>query len=165
MNNKLLEKIFSISLKARILREWQKSNRADDQQFTERELLTLELISDFAPITEKALAKIFGLAFSSVSDLVRGLKELDFIDSSDKIRGQPLALTPKGRAALEKLKQVSATRFTYLMESLDESDLQALMRVFDKMDRNAGATVQKFVFDRYDAEELPPSAASPTRGQ
>jgi len=112
----------------------------------------MELISDFGPITEKGLAKIFGLAFSSVSDLVRKLTDLGLIESSDRVRGKPLELTIKGKECLEKLKQVSAIRFRYLFDSLEDVDGQALETVFDKMNRNAEAAVQKLVFDRYSGE-------------
>src|SRR5206468_7650130 len=95
MKTDVLKLLFSISLKARILREWQKANRAQDAQFSERELLTLELVNDFGPITEKGLCKIFGLSFSSVSDLLKKLRQAGFIE--DKARGKPLRLTEKGK--------------------------------------------------------------------
>jgi len=155
MKNELVEKLFSISLKARILREWQKANRAQDQEFSERELLTLELINDFAPITEKGLCKIFGLSFSSVSDLIKNLAEKGVIDTSEKMRGKPLALTDSGLQTLERLKQMSAARLIYLFESQEssvtEQEAEIMLNIFKKIEKNAERHVQQLVFDRYPA--------------
>ena len=104
MDNKLLALLFSISLKARILRAWQKSTKVSEQEFTERDLFSLELIQDYPPMTEKGLCKIFGLSPSSVSDIVKNLCEKGLIDTSEKSRGKPLELTPEGVRKLNEIK-------------------------------------------------------------
>ena len=153
MNAKLLETIFSISLKARILREWQKSNRAEDQEFQERDLLCLELINDFGPITEKGLCKVFGLQFSSISDIVNRLTEKGFIEKQGGTRGKPLALTETGRKRLTKLKQDSAVRLGYLFSTLEKQDEDSLISVFNKIDKAAAKHVNELVFDRYSSTD------------
>ena len=152
MKSDLLQLLFSISLKTRILREWQKANRAQDQAFSERELLVLELIEDLGPVTEKGLGKIFGLASSSVSELITKLGQWGLIDMTLKARGKPLKLTRKGKEKLLELKQVSSTRYTYLFEGLDDSQVAPLAKIFAKIDENAGHFLEKMVFDRYSAQ-------------
>ena|SRR5712664_3776548 len=147
MKTEVLNLLFSISLKARILREWQKANRAQDAQFSERELLTLELVTDFGPITEKGLCKIFGLSFSSVSDMLKKLTQDGLI--GDKARGKPLVLTEKGKKWLQSLKQTSATRFEYMFESFSLKEWDTLFNLFKKVEKNAERYVQQLVFDRY----------------
>src|ERR1039457_2593948 len=92
----VLEQIFSISLKVRILKAWEKSSHAETQEYSERDLLTLELIHDFTPITEKTLSKIFGVPFSSLSDSVERLEKLELIAPSEEGRGKPLVLPKEG---------------------------------------------------------------------
>lgn len=149
MKAEILEKLFSISLKTRILRVWQKSNSAHDQEFSERELLTLELINDFTPITEKGLCKIFGIPFSSLSEMIKKLSDMGLI-KSERARGKPLALTHKGVELLKSLKQRSAIRFGYLFESFSDQDCEQLVNLFNKIDKNAERCVQQFVFGRYE---------------
>ncbi|HRY51436.1 MAG TPA: MarR family winged helix-turn-helix transcriptional regulator [Candidatus Paceibacterota bacterium] len=143
-----LEKLFSISLKARILREWQKASRIQDQEFSERELLTLEVIENLKPITEKALCKIFGLSFSSVAELTKKLSDAGLIDSGAKARGKALALSGKGTKTLEDLKKISASRFEYLFESFSETEWEQLLKLFGKVEKNVENHVQRLVFDR-----------------
>ncbi|HEX3855733.1 MAG TPA: MarR family winged helix-turn-helix transcriptional regulator [Verrucomicrobiae bacterium] len=151
MNNKFSQVLFSISLKTRILRAWQKSNSAQDQDFSERDLLTLELIADFAPITEKGLCKIFGLSFSSVNDIVKKFVSLGLV-KDEKERGETLALTEGGRKRLAALKQASATRFNFLFEGLGEKDETALHEIFQKIDKNVERNVQQLVFGRFETK-------------
>ncbi len=153
MNAKLLETIFSISLKARILREWQKSNRAEEQEFNERDLLSLELINDFGPITEKGLSKVFGLQFSSISDIVNRLTEKGLVEKQSGTRGKPLTLTETGRRRLTKLKQDSGVRLGYLFSTLNEVDEKSLLSVFSKIDKAAAKHVNELVFDRYSSTD------------
>lgn len=152
MNTQTVQILFSISLKARILRAWQAANRAQDQEFTERELLILELVRDFGPIWEKSLCKIFGVSFSSVADALKPLLEKGLIDGKEKQRGKPLALTERGEKCLDELKRKSATRLGYLFSGLDASDLEHLERIFLKVDRAADRAVKELVFDRFDVE-------------
>ena len=137
-----LEKLFSISLKARILREWQKATRLQDQDFSERELLTLEIIASLAPITEKGLCKIFGLSFSSVSELTKKLEDAGFVETG-KVRGQPLALTGKGKEKLQELKKTSANRFEYLFDGFTDPMWDQLLALFNKVEENAERHVQR----------------------
>src|SRR5882672_5108333 len=143
IQNEVLKTLFSVQLRTRILREWQKANRAQDQEFSERELLTLELVEGFGPITEKGLCKIFGLSFSSISDIIKKLGEADLLDKSEKARGKPLALTKKGQQTLEDLKKVSAKRFEYLFESFSDEEWKDLMRLFDKVQKNVERYTQR----------------------
>jgi DNA-binding MarR family transcriptional regulator len=146
MNNEALKRIFSISLRARILRSWQSSNQARDQAFSEREMLAMELINDYPPITEKSLTKIFGLSFSSASDILKRLKELDIVDIREKGRGKPLALTEQGKERLESIKALSSARYAYLFETVTEDEWKILLKVFKKMEDNVEQHIQKFVF-------------------
>jgi DNA-binding MarR family transcriptional regulator len=152
IKQEVLEKLFSISLKARILREWQKASRIQDQEFSERELLTLEIIESLAPITEKALCKIFGLSFSSVAELTKKLSDAGLIDTAAKARGKALALTKKGEQTLRTLKKISASRFEYLFDSFSDDEWDRLLRLFQKVEKNVENYVQRLVFDRYPAD-------------
>ena len=153
MNIELAQILFSISLKARILRAWQQANRAQDQEFSENEMFTLELISDFPPITEKGLCKILGLSFSSVGELVKQLVQKGTIDPSEKARGKPLVLTKCGEQILKRLKERSAARLSYLFDStnnpLTDSEIEILKKIFRKVENNVEHQVQTLVFDRY----------------
>ena len=151
MNNEFSQVLFSISLKTRILRAWQKSNSAQDQDFSERDLLTLELIADFAPITEKGLCKIFGLSFSSVNDIVKKFVNLGLV-KDEKERGETLVLTESGKKRLAALKQASATRFNFLFEGLDEKEERELHKIFQKIDKNVERNVQQLVFGRFETK-------------
>ncbi|MFZ2643689.1 MAG: hypothetical protein WA117_22045 [Verrucomicrobiia bacterium] len=152
MKKDILNSMLSIALKVKILREWQESNCAKDHEFSERQQLALELIKDFAPITEKSLCKIFGLSFSSINDIVKRLAEMRLIDTSDKTRGKPLILTELGVAKLAKLKEASITRFGYLLDSMTEEEWIPLRKILEKIDKNAERTIQQMVFDRYSSD-------------
>jgi DNA-binding MarR family transcriptional regulator len=152
LKQETLEKLFSISLRTRILREWQKASRIQDQEYSERELLTLEIIESLDPITEKALCKIFGLSFSSVAELTKKLTDAGLIDAEGKARGKPLVLTKKGEQTLHNIKKISASRFEYLFESFSDEEWERLLRVFQKVEKNVDNYVQRLVFDRYPSE-------------
>jgi DNA-binding MarR family transcriptional regulator len=151
MKDIALTLMFSISLKARILRVWQAANQAADQEYSERELLTLELIQDFGPITEKGICKVFGIGFSTASDLLDRLGTDGLLDEGELGRGKALQLTEEGRRRLDELKRLSATRFGYLFEGLSESDWESLTEIFKKADLNASTWVSRLVFGRVNA--------------
>ena len=109
----------------------------------------MELISDFAPITEKGLCKIFGLSFSSVSDLIKRLDKKGILDVSEKTRGMPLELTAQGKNVLGKLKETSSARFDYLFQVLTPEEEEVLGDILKRIDTSAEKTIQQLVFDRY----------------
>lgn len=152
MTEELLSRVFHIALRARILREWQVAHAARSPQFNDREMLTLEVINDFAPITEKELCKIFGLSPSSVNEMVKKLADLGLVDketeAADK-RAKPLRLTPDGVSALEGIKAGSARRFGYLFASLTEDEQQRLLPVFEKIGRTVDTKVREMVFGEF----------------
>ena len=153
MKNELAQIMYSISLKARIIREHQKTKKAAEQEFSERELFALELIGDYGPITEKGLCNALGLSFSSIGELVKNLGRKGAVDTSEKIRGEPLRLTKQGKELLKHLKLMSSLRFQYLFDSPDdpltENEHKVLMQVFQKVESNADRHLQQEVFDRY----------------
>jgi Mn-dependent DtxR family transcriptional regulator len=146
MKKQVLDLLFAISLRSRILREWQKTSQIRDDHFSEREILTLELIRDYSPITEKALTKFFGLSFSSVADILTHLRELDLVEQPEKSRGKPLKLTKTGIRQIDELRNASAARYGYLLDGLSEKEVESLAALYAKMDRNAERHVQKLVF-------------------
>jgi DNA-binding MarR family transcriptional regulator len=146
MRDEALQRIFSITLRVRILRAWQAANQARDQAFSERELLAMELINDYPPITEKSLTKIFGLSFSSVADILKKLREMEVIEPPEKGRGKPLALTKQGKERLESLKTISSARYAYLFESVTDKEWDFLLAIFKKMEDSVENHIQRLVF-------------------
>ena len=146
IQNQFLTLVSSLSLKSRILREWQKTTRIRDDDFSEREILTLELIRDYPPITEKSLTKFFGLSFSSVASIVNHLRQLGVIEAAQKARGKPLVLTKAGTARLNELRESSAARYSYLVDKMSTEEIQKLIDLYETMDRNAERHVQKLMF-------------------
>ena len=108
MDNETLEKLSIISLKARILREWQKASRGRGDDFGEREILCLELVRDFPTTTEKTICRVFGIHYSSVSLMVNKLAALGLLEKTSK-RGERLKLTKPGA---DKLTEAQAIRLS-----------------------------------------------------
>ena len=154
MKKDILMKFHSISLMSRILREFQNANTAPDEECDERMLFTLELISDFSPITEKQLGKIFGLAPSSVSDLVKRLRDAGLVDLSSKARGKPLELTAKGRTTYEGLRKQEAKRYESLFDSFTPEEWDVVYRLLEKIEKKAEKAIQNDVFRRFSEEDL-----------
>ncbi len=146
----VLNQIYEISLKARILREWQENHAARQPKYSERDLLVLELISIYAPITAKEIGSVFGLAPSSTKELIRKLeleKLLEFCskEQSDN-REKPLKLTTFGEEELAQLKQSGVMRYEYLLRGLDGKKLADLSPLLGDINKSISATVQYFVF-------------------
>lgn len=153
MHKKIIEKSFSISLKIRLLRAWQSTITAADNEFSERELITLELIDVFSQIaiTEKKLSIIFGLSPSSVNDIVNRLTECSLLaketDDKDITRGRALRLTKKGKEQLKKYKEAGAARYAYLFALVNDDEWSVLEKLLDKMDQAITDAIKKNVFD------------------
>jgi len=153
----VLEKVYGISLKTRILGEWAKIHTAATYLCSERQLFTLELIRGFPPITRKSLGIIFGLSPSSVSDMVKKLIDDRLVDPAVAGDGnehrdgreKPLALTPKGVEYLEDAKRAASVRFRYLFEGADLKRWQELLVLLDAIDGAARRQVERTVFHKY----------------
>ena len=145
---KLLELFSSISLKARILREWQKTSPIVDENFSEREILTIELVRDYSPITEKSLTKFFGISFGSVADIVANLRKLGILEQAGKAKALPLKLTKNGIEQAENIRAKNIVRHNYLLENIEEKDIGALIEIYDEIDKNAERNVQSLVLGK-----------------
>src|SRR4051812_13140339 len=87
------------SFKMRLLRQWEAAGSVNQQPFNEREILTLQVLSEFGAQTEAGLARILGLAPSSVSELVRKLIEYRVVEKRETGgdgRQKPVGLTNAG---------------------------------------------------------------------
>jgi|ERR1035437_802759 DNA-binding MarR family transcriptional regulator len=148
MNQAMLLKLFSISLKGRILRAWQKASCATEAEYTEADMLLLEVIAEYGPVTEKSLGKILGMAPSSVSDHIDKLGGLGLLAAREEGRGKPLGLSDKGKSTLSEIKRVSASRYGYLFAGLDPAQTKALITIFTAVEKNAEDAIQKLVFQK-----------------
>jgi DNA-binding MarR family transcriptional regulator len=132
LSKEALTLMFDVSLSVRILRSWEQAHAARTAEFSERELLALEIIEQFPEVTESELANILGLASSSASELVRRLGSAGVVGktgSDSSTRGRPLTLTKKGSDVLESLKERSAARFQFLFQECGEAEFKALLDV------------------------------------
>lgn len=145
MKADFLNRLVSISLSARLFREWQKASQLGNPPFSERELLTLEACNDF-PFTEKDLARLFGLSPSSVNDLVSSLVGEKLLTKPEGSRGKPLTLTKAGLQQLAKMKQAAGRRMEYLFDSLSPDELNSLVPMLDKIGANARRFIETEVF-------------------
>ena len=150
---KLLSSVFDISLKARMLREWQRAHAARHPELSDRELLIMQIVSDFGPVTEKELAMIFGLSPSVINELIGRLADLDYVDKSARSetdnRVKPLSLTQTGLDILARAKSAMAQRFEYLLASLNEEEQKDLIPILEKINECASAKVRESIFNEY----------------
>ena len=135
----------SNSLNARLFSEWQNASQLGTPAFTEREILTLEACNEF-PLTEKDLARLFGLSPSSVNDLVARLAEEKLLTKPEGSRGKPLLLTKAGSLQLAKMRQATARRMEYLFESIEDQELNAMVPMLEKIGANARRFIETEVF-------------------
>ena len=169
MQEAALKKLFAISVKARALRAWQERSEGGPKGLSEREVLVLELVEEFTqyfPVTESDVGKVFGLSPSSVSDLVGRLSKHALlrkeVDEKGHTRSKPLQVTQKGRRELERGRRGGAARFAYLFADISTgSDWRAAMRLLDMVDSAATRAVRKHIFGQYelDFEDLKEGSA------
>ncbi len=146
MKSEFLSRLVSISLRTRLFREWQKAHQLGDPPFSERELLTLEVVNDFKNITEKDIGRLFGLSPSSVNDLVSRLVEEKILTKPEGTRGKPLSLTKTGQQQLSKMKQANAKRLEYLFDSFSDQDWETIMPLLEKIGHAAQRHIETEVF-------------------
>ena len=149
----VLTRIYSIGLKARMLAEWIKIHRPSQEQYSARQMFTLELIQGFAPITRKSLGVIFGMSPSSVSDMVRqliadGLVAEEKLQNGADAREKPLALTEQGASYLKAAKQKEAIRYKYLFDGVRPDEWRGLVDLLDKIDQAAKKQVDEMIFGK-----------------
>ncbi|MBN2584691.1 MAG: winged helix-turn-helix transcriptional regulator [Planctomycetes bacterium] len=151
--SQVVTKVYGIGLKARMLLEWVKIHRPSRDEYSSRQMFTMELIQGFPPITRKDLGIIFGMSASSVSDMVRQLVADDLVtdekvSSSGDAREKPLVLTDKGADYLDTVKQQSAIRYRYLFDGVKPDEWMALLGVLDKVDAAAKRQVDEMIFGK-----------------
>lgn len=159
MKREMLKILFSISIKARALRAWQEASEGSTRRLTEKEVLVLELVEEFADgdvVTEAVVCKIFGMSPSSASDLVKKLVGLGLLQKKagdDGItRGMPLQITAEGRAILDHVSRSGAARLAYLFAGLSDKDLEPLTSIFQRIDKSASLAVKKYIFGHYELD-------------
>lgn len=151
--SQVLTKIYSIGLKARMLAEWVKIHRPMREQYSARQMFTLDLIQGYPPITRKALGVIFGMSPSSVSDMVRelvadGLVAEEKLEDGADAREKPLVLTHKGVEYLAATKKSEAIRFRYLFDGISPEEWEGLSDLLDKIDAAAKKQVDEMIFGK-----------------
>ena len=146
MDHETLEKLSIISLKARVLREWQKASRGRVDEIGSREILSLELLKDFPSTTEKTICRVFGMHYSSASLLVKKLVTLGLFEKSSK-QGERLKLTKLGAEKVAEARNANAARMRHWFSDLDDADWTALDRVATKIEKAVTGQILEGVFD------------------
>jgi DNA-binding MarR family transcriptional regulator len=145
--------ILDISLKARVLKEWQTSHAARKAEFSGRQIIILELAKFFAPLTEKELGKIFGMPTSSINDLVEKLVTAGLVEKERKKEGdsreKPITLTDKGKKQLEEIKLADSTRYEYLLTKFQANELKGFIGYLEKVNESVESAVKSIVFQQY----------------
>lgn len=131
-----------------------RSTPTSEQDFTEREVLTLKLLEQFpGQVTETTLRKTFDLHYSQVGQMVKRLSEGGLLEKHG--RGKPIELTAKGVEAAEKLQVTLGLRFAYAFRSFKPDDFRNLSYLLRKMYGDARKQVENRLFDRpIDAENV-----------
>ena len=153
VRKEVISRVFDIALKIRVHREWQKNNAAFPLKYSERDMLTLELIEQFPGITEKSLGIILGLAPSSVSLITTRLVEEGLINKNSRNildrREKPLRLSDKkGKSVLTKIKHSSAERYEYMFSRFSSEQLEAFKPLLDTIEETVSKRVNQDVFNR-----------------
>ena len=153
ITSQVLTKIYSIGLKARMLTEWVKIHRPSREEYSARQIFTMELIQGFPPITRKSLGIIFGMSPSSVSDMVRqlvtdGLVAEEKVHDGGDAREKPLVLTGQGVTYLQETKEQEAIRFKYLFDGISPEEWRGMEGLLDKLDRSAKRQVDEMIFGK-----------------
>lgn len=151
--SRVLTKLYSIGLKARMLAVWVKTHRPAHDKHSMREIFTMELIQGFPPITRKDLCVIFALSPSSVSDVVRGLIEEGLVTEEKVAEGgdareKPLAMTEKGTEYLAEMRRRESVRYKYLFETVSPEEWKNLAGLLDKIDAAARKQVDEMIFGK-----------------
>ncbi len=163
MVDEAISAMLAMGLKARLLRTWERANSVHPFPFSERELLVLEILGEFGPVTEAGFSKIFGLSPSSLAELVRKLLDSGMAmkgkDEKDA-RQKPLVLTAQGQEFLAELREDTLQRAKYLLADLSPDDVKAATAVFTKMHSSATRRVKMMIFGQYTPKETAPEKRS-----
>ncbi|AQQ71429.1 homoprotocatechuate degradation operon regulator, HpaR [Limihaloglobus sulfuriphilus] len=149
----VLELIFDISLKTRILKEWQSSNAARKPKYSGKQILILELADNYDSLTEKELGIIFGMATSSVNDLVEKLVHAGLIEKHRNENGDSreklIKLTEEGADELSEIKKFGSKRYEYLVSRFQESELEGFIDYLKLVDESVGSSMRSIIFQQY----------------
>jgi DNA-binding MarR family transcriptional regulator len=150
----LVANMFELAGKARILKEWLDASAVGSPQLSDREVLTLQVVNDFAPVTENELARVFGISPGSINEMVKRLIDRELLDKTETRDGgdrrtKPLAITEQGIQTLATIKSGSARRYTYLLHDLTPEQLDALAPIIKLMNQSAVEHIKHLVFRRY----------------
>jgi len=153
----LLHLVYDVSLKVRLLREHAKAASCGEEELSDRELLSLEVIEAFAPLKESALGSLLGLKASSLNELVKKLCDKGYVTKgtaeSDR-RQRPLQLTEDGQRFFAAIKRRSARRYMFLFAGIERlTDPAQLERVLHHIRENANRHVREQVFGHFDDVE------------
>jgi DNA-binding MarR family transcriptional regulator len=140
--------VYNISLKARLLGEWNRIHRAEREAYSERELFILELIDGFAPLTNRTLATIFGLSPSTMSEALKKLMSDGLIEviADEDAREKPLRLSDTGQQHLAKIKSHAAERYQYLFRGVEPKKWEPLLPLLRSIDEAARTQVEGTIF-------------------
>ncbi len=153
MLEKLLLSVLKIALIARVFRELQASSTLRPPKYSNRQILVLELIDEFAPLTEKEIRKMLGLSASTVSEILKKLLEDELITESVSKRKdgrtKPMAIKkPGGEEVLKTTRAMATRRLSYLFAGLDEKDMETLIPLAEKIARAATTTFDQEILNR-----------------
>lgn len=148
-----MSKILEVALKIRVHRQWQKTSAVTSARFSDCEMLILELINRFGPITEQAFVKILGLSPSSINEVTKRLSGEGFLTKEKAVsdrRKKPLSLTePKGKEAAEEIVLLNTARYQYLLSEVPIEQLKSFISLLEIINKTVNTKVMVEVFDRY----------------
>jgi DNA-binding MarR family transcriptional regulator len=151
-HEQVLDQFYEIAIKSQILSEWHDNHAARLPTYTKKEILTLELVRMYAPITAKEIGNVFGLAPSSTKELIKKFEAENLLESCSKEqsdnREKPFKLTASGEKTLEHIKQSGAMFFEYLLRGMDEKKLADLSPLLEDIRKSIAVTVQFFIFHK-----------------
>ena len=135
------------------MKEWQASHAARKPEYSDQHLLILELTSNYAPVTEKELGKIFGMSTSSINDLVEKLVVGKLLDKNRKNEGDKrekiITVTETGKEVLKEIKSSATIRFQYLLNRFNDDELKQLINLLEKINESTDESLRALIFQQY----------------
>jgi DNA-binding MarR family transcriptional regulator len=151
-HEQVINQFYEIAIKSQILSEWHENHAARLPKYTKQEILALELIRMYSPITAKEIANVFGLAPSSAKELVRKFEAANILETCAKQqtdnREKPFKLTKTGEDLVLEIKQSGVMFFEYLLRGMDEKKLTNLSPLLEDISKSIAETVQYFIFHK-----------------
>jgi len=146
----------------RVLLEHAKAGTSptDEQDFNEREELTLRLVELFpGQVTETTIVKVFAVHYSRAGQIVDRLSKLGMLEKKAG-RGTALKLTKAGETTVKEIEMKRGYRFAYICNIFDEKEFALLTELMRKMYDAAHQQIEMNLFGKL-PRNLPSLGAKP----